>query len=148
MAKIADFGVSRVKGDYTSNFTTQVGTYSWSAPGKIRKPKFKFSPSYQLLIIFQELLEGKPYDEKVDVWSFGAVLYELTTKEIPNPLAILISFLRKSELPIPEGIEIDPTLRELMNQCLNLYPQQRPSFSQIVQTLRNAMSQNNTNTKQ
>jgi serine/threonine protein kinase len=89
-------------------------------------------------------MSNEPYTEKADVWSFGMVLYELTTNKIPydyckNNIPFLTKEVteHKKTPPIPEGIEIHPTLRELMNQCWNWDPQQRPSFSQIVQTLRN-----------
>jgi sterile alpha motif and leucine zipper-containing kinase AZK len=105
-------------------------------------------------------MDNQPYTEKADVWSFGMVLYELTTNKIPYdycrnekgqmnlPKLVLEVLVDKKTPPIPEEIEIHPTLRELMKQCWNWDPQQRPSFSQIVQILRDAMSQNNTNTKQ
>jgi sterile alpha motif and leucine zipper-containing kinase AZK len=90
-------------------------------------------------------MNNEPYDEKVDVWSFGMILYELTTNKIPydycgNNVPFLTKevVVNKKTPPIPEEIEIHPTLRELMKQCWNWDPQQRPSFSHIVQTLRDA----------
>jgi hypothetical protein len=73
------------------------------------------------------------------------VLYELATNTIPyqhiqNQLQIYDEvIMNKKTPPFPEG-KIDPTLLNLMNQCWNWDPQQRPSFSQIVQTLRNTLS--------
>jgi sterile alpha motif and leucine zipper-containing kinase AZK len=92
------------------------------------------------------MMENASYNEKVDVWSFGMVLYELATNTIPyqhiqNQLQIYDEvIMNKKTPPFPEGIKIDPTLLNLMNQCWNWDPQQRPSFSQIVQTLRNTLS--------
>jgi serine/threonine protein kinase len=95
-------------------------------------------------------MNNKPYTEKADVWSFGMVLYELTTNKIPYdycrneegqinfPKLVLEVFVDKKTPPIAEEIEIHPTLRDLMKQCWNWDPQQRPSFSHIVQTLRDA----------
>jgi serine/threonine protein kinase len=91
-------------------------------------------------------MKGAGYNEKVDVWSFGTVLYELTTNTIPYdyckdniPFLTKEAIHEKKILPIPEGIGIDSTLRDLMKQCWNWDPQQRPSFTQIVQALRNAL---------
>jgi tRNA A-37 threonylcarbamoyl transferase component Bud32 len=124
--KICDFGVSQTKGTLTSALHTQAGTHFWMAP---------------------EMMECRPYTEKVDVWSFGMVLYELATNTIPYDYCKdNVPFLtrevcnKKKTPPIPEGQVIDPTLLNLMQQCWNWDPQQRPSFSQIVQTLKDAMN--------
>jgi serine/threonine protein kinase len=92
-----------------------------------------------------ELMEpGQNHNEKVDVWSYAMVLYEITTNQIPynhcqNQVQISREVCDKKEKPtFPKDREIDPTLRDLMNRCWNLDPQQRPSFSHIVQTLRDA----------
>ena len=63
--KIADFDLSRIKqttlykNDPSSSL---IGTPSWMAP---------------------ELIQGFQYDEKVDVYSFAIVLFELLSGEIP-----------------------------------------------------------------
>jgi sterile alpha motif and leucine zipper-containing kinase AZK len=101
---------------------------------------------------------GQSHNEKVDVWSYGMVLYEITTNRIPyddceNEMQIIDQICdEKKTSSIPEGIEIHPTLLKLMNQCWDWNSQRRPSFSEIVQTLKNSIdkpltSQNNTNTK-
>uniref|UniRef100_H3G576 Protein kinase domain-containing protein n=1 Tax=Phytophthora ramorum TaxID=164328 RepID=H3G576_PHYRM len=58
--KVIDFGVSRGLVDLT--MTAGVGTPYWTAP---------------------EILEGKRYTEKADIYSFGVVLSELDTGKIP-----------------------------------------------------------------
>jgi serine/threonine protein kinase len=93
------------------------------------------------------MMRNQSYNEKVDVWSFGMILYELTTNTIPfkycrNAFLVYEEVtLNKKTPPIPEGIEIDSTLHDLMKQCWNWDPQQRPSFSEIVQTLKKSLSQ-------
>jgi serine/threonine protein kinase len=52
--KIADFGVARVEAQ-SSEVTGQTGTLGYMAP---------------------EVLQGKPYDHKCDVYSFGILLWE------------------------------------------------------------------------
>lgn len=58
--KLADFGVSRLK-DHTTQMTF-AGTAAYVAP---------------------ELIRGEPSSEKVDIWSFGIILWELLTGEEP-----------------------------------------------------------------
>eukprot|EP00056_Hartaetosiga_gracilis_P010256 m.150348 g.150348 ORF g.150348 m.150348 type:complete len:1256 (+) comp13282_c0_seq2:125-3892(+) len=78
VVKVADFGTARLcthvlpgvapssskpGSTYSStNMTTAVGTLVWSAP---------------------EVLDGKPYGPFADVFSFGVVLYEIATREVP-----------------------------------------------------------------
>jgi sterile alpha motif and leucine zipper-containing kinase AZK len=96
---------------------------------------------------------NQTYNEKVDIWSFGMILYELTTRRIPfdyckNPRQIADEICSKKKTPpITNEQRAHPILIKLMVDCWNWNPQQRPSFSQIVQTLRNAISQNTQNTK-
>ncbi|GLE10929.1 hypothetical protein PINS_up023201 [Pythium insidiosum] len=62
-AKLIDFGVSRLRADQNSStMTTCVGTLRWMAP---------------------EVMVGGRYGESADVFSFGVVLSELDTHEIP-----------------------------------------------------------------
>jgi serine/threonine protein kinase len=125
--KIGGFGNSQIEGTETEQFNTGIERCNWMAP---------------------EMLESNPScTEKVDIWSFGMVLYELATNTVPYHYlrGNIVSILRevcvnKKTPPLPEGQVIEPTLHSLMQQCWNWNPQQRPSFSQIVQTLKNAMN--------
>jgi len=126
--KICDFVVSQTKGPLTSSaLPTKVGTYNWMAP--------------------EVMTENATYTEKVDVWSFGMILYELATNTIPYdycgdnvPFLIREVCVKKKTPPLPEGQVVDATVLSLIQQCWNWDPQQRPSFSQIVQTLKDAMN--------
>ncbi len=59
--KIADFGVSRNFGDMSTKMTF-VGTVGWMSP---------------------EMIRHEPCSEKVDVWSYGVLLWELLMQERP-----------------------------------------------------------------
>lgn len=61
--KLCDFGLSRVKSkiDRKKN-QGRVGTPHWMAP---------------------EILRGEKYDESSDVYSYGMILWEMVTREIP-----------------------------------------------------------------
>ncbi len=54
------------------------------------------------LYMAPEVMEGKPYDQSVDLWSVGCILYELCTGQTPfatNDLTALISKVRSCESP-------------------------------------------------
>ena len=59
--KISDFGTSRTIGDKSTKMTF-VGTVAWMAP---------------------EVIRHELCSEKVDVWSYGVLLWELLTREKP-----------------------------------------------------------------
>lgn len=85
IAKIGDFGISRVLLRTSSLGQTTVGTPYYLSP---------------------EVISGKPYDHKSDVWSIGCVLYELcTSKHLfdGNNLMALVFKIMNNDIPnIPD----------------------------------------------
>uniref|UniRef100_A0A8C6XEP4 Mitogen-activated protein kinase kinase kinase 12 n=1 Tax=Naja naja TaxID=35670 RepID=A0A8C6XEP4_NAJNA len=61
VVKISDFGTSKELSDKSTKMSF-AGTVAWMAP---------------------EVIRNEPVSEKVDIWSFGVVLWELLTGEIP-----------------------------------------------------------------
>jgi len=115
--KIADFGIARRKtDDYT--MTTR-GTIAWTAP---------------------EVLRHETYDEKSDVFSFGIVLWEMITGSIPfegmDPIqagiAVATGKLRP-EIPV----DCNKDWAAVIQKCWKENPAERPSFDQIMTTLKN-----------
>ncbi|XP_071791557.1 mitogen-activated protein kinase kinase kinase 13-B-like [Asterias amurensis] len=111
--KISDFGTSREWNEKSTKMSF-AGTVAWMAP---------------------EVIRNEPCSEKVDVWSFGVVLWELLTGEMPykdvDSSAIIWGVGSNSlQLPIPstcpEGFKL------LMMQCWSAKPKNRPSFRQIM----------------
>jgi len=119
-AKVGDFGLSRVLaptlagGEFNAN---------WLAP---------------------EVMRASQYDGKIDVYSFGIIMWEIVTLKKPfeeydskfagKPTSMfkeaVIGGLRPT---IPRGFDADYT--QLMKECWNDNPEKRPDFSQIVSRL-------------
>ena len=111
--KISDFGISRQwsEGSIKMSFA---GTVSWMAP---------------------EVIRVEPCSEKVDVWSFGVVLWELLTCEIPykgvDSSAIMWGVGNNSlQLPIPSTLP--DGFKLLLKQCWSPKPRNRPSFRHVL----------------
>ncbi|GBP96850.1 Mitogen-activated protein kinase kinase kinase 12 [Eumeta japonica] len=82
-----------------------------------------------------EIIRHEPCSERVDVWSFGVVLWELLTQEAPYKNLEAHSIMwgvgtESLSLPIPSTIP--ESLQLLMNQCWNRIPRNRPPFKIIA----------------
>uniref|UniRef100_A0A914S4I3 Protein kinase domain-containing protein n=1 Tax=Parascaris equorum TaxID=6256 RepID=A0A914S4I3_PAREQ len=88
-----------------------------------------------------EALQHAPTNVNVraaDMWSFGILLWELSTREVPfsdlSPMEIGMKIaLEGLRVPFPPGISRN--MGRLMNICLNEDPGRRPNFDQIIPIL-------------
>ncbi|KAL2464368.1 Protein kinase superfamily protein with octicosapeptide/Phox/Bem1p domain [Forsythia ovata] len=120
VCKIGDLGLSKVK-QHTLVSGGVRGTLPWMAP---------------------ELLSGKSnmVTEKIDVYSFGIVMWELLTGDEPYAdmhCASIIGGIVNNTLRPQIPTWCDPEWKSLMESCWASDPAQRPSFSKISQKLRN-----------
>ncbi|GLE07132.1 hypothetical protein PINS_up017100 [Pythium insidiosum] len=117
-AKLIDFGVSRLRADQNSStMTTCVGTLRWMAP---------------------EVMVGGRYGESADVFSFGVVLSELDTHEIPYnllPEGAVVVHVYEGTLQVRFHRESDAEIVRLARDCMAYEPAQRPSASEVAQRL-------------
>jgi len=123
--KLCDFGSAHVSeiesckaGDKPNSLTKNVGTPHWMAP---------------------EVALGK-YDEKVDVYSFAMVMFELFALLLPfADLDASEVHLASSQGLRPDLDELDPEtpsdLVDLMVKCWASAPADRPSFEHICSLL-------------
>ncbi|KAK8894663.1 hypothetical protein M9Y10_023100 [Tritrichomonas musculus] len=113
--KVSDFGLcALIELDAeTLSRTTMKGTLKYMAPE-----------------IFQE---RKDYDEKVDVYAFGVVVYLILTKgEFPKISVADVSAGKKADIPN----SITDFSRELIDRCWSCQASERPSFAEICDTLK------------
>ncbi|CAK7344566.1 unnamed protein product [Dovyalis caffra] len=120
VCKIGDLGLSKVK-QHTLVSGGVRGTLPWMAP---------------------ELLSGKNHmvTEKIDVYSFGIVMWELLTGEEPYAdmhCASIIGGIVNNTLRPQIPTWCDPEWKSLMESCWASDPTERPSFSDISLKLRN-----------
>ncbi|KAF2073386.1 hypothetical protein CYY_005299 [Polysphondylium violaceum] len=122
--KVADFNTCINRSRLTHFFTPsnieddgKKGTTLWMAP---------------------EVIRGALYSEKCDVFSFGIILWELVTRTLPYSN---ISFNCQIEEKVLEGMRpprpdnVDIQYCQLMEQCWDQDPEQRPLFDSIIHSL-------------
>ena len=81
-----------------------------------------------------ELMDRKDYTNKVDVYSYGVMTYELVTGLLAyddvNSIQTLVAKVVNGVRPrFPKGV--NPAYKELIVQCWDADPNERPSFAQI-----------------
>ncbi|ETE65323.1 Mitogen-activated protein kinase kinase kinase MLK4, partial [Ophiophagus hannah] len=113
--KITDFGLAR-EWHRTTKMST-AGTYAWMAP---------------------EVIKSSMFSKGSDLWSYGVLLWELLTGEVPyrgiDGLAVAYGVaVNKLTLPIPSTCP-EP-FAKLMKECWAQDPHIRPSFTMILEQL-------------
>lgn len=117
LAKVCDFGVAKLMqaGEW-GEMTSQAGTKHWMAP---------------------EMWRGGDYDEKVDVYSFAMVTYEIVCREVPfedeEPAGVgkfTLAGVRPDMDAVPPNM-IKGVI-DLMTDCWKQEPRERPSFAEVL----------------
>ncbi|MEE6472088.1 hypothetical protein FKM82_009472 [Ascaphus truei] len=98
LVKISDFGTSKELSDKSTKMSF-AGTVAWMAP---------------------EVIRNEPVSEKVDIWSFGVVLWELLTGEIPYKdvdSSAIIWGVGSNSLHLPVPSSCPDGFKLLLRQC-------------------------------
>eukprot|EP00931_Biecheleriopsis_adriatica_P087294 TRINITY_DN6178_c0_g1_i2.p1 TRINITY_DN6178_c0_g1~~TRINITY_DN6178_c0_g1_i2.p1 ORF type:complete len:700 (+),score=114.02 TRINITY_DN6178_c0_g1_i2:122-2221(+) len=119
---LADFGIC-ARLDDTLNLQRSVGSPGYAAP---------------------EVVIGKPYNEKVDIFSSGVVFYYMLTLKLPFQGKSLNSTLAKTvkcRVPFQQDVfqELPGDILSLFKTLLAKQPQERPAASQALQVLQECM---------
>ncbi|EGV63966.1 Serine/threonine-protein kinase [Yamadazyma tenuis] len=112
--KIADFGFARFLPS-TSMAETLCGSPLYMAP---------------------EILRYEKYNAKADLWSVGAVLYEMTVGKPPFKAANHIELLKNIEksndrIKFPSSSKVPDSLKKLVRSLLKYNPTERISFNEF-----------------
>jgi len=116
--KVSDFGLSRLKNIFSGNENKgRIGTSHWMPP---------------------EIMKAQKYEESSDVFSYGMIMWEIITNEIPyygltpNQIIGLVGDCRKI-VEVPKFG--NPALTKLIKNCLIYEPERRPNFDHIIKYL-------------
>lgn len=122
---ITDFGLSKKlkMGQTFIPFENEFGTLQYMAP---------------------ELLRHEPYGKKIDVYSFGILMYEILTNSFPYP-DLVNKLITEDEFKTKVingyrprfNVPIKKSLQNLIEKCLFDDPEKRPSFEEIYDKLAN-----------
>ncbi|ODA78320.1 hypothetical protein RJ55_05701 [Drechmeria coniospora] len=113
--QLCDFGVAGVIETKFDKRSTFIGTPHWMAP---------------------ELFgQTASYGTEVDIWAFGAMVYEIASGLPPNVsdgiVAARLGTHLKQQTPRLEGDRYSPGLRDIVAYCLQKDPTKRPTIEQL-----------------
>ncbi|KXN86667.1 Mitogen-activated protein kinase kinase kinase ANP1 [Leucoagaricus sp. SymC.cos] len=123
-AMLTDFGISHIVSTRLETTTiASVGTPQWTAPELA-------------------LGDGSSPTAESDIWSFGCVVYEVLTDNVPfhwfkTSHQILAAMMRTKITPLEPPVEdgsnlIDSQLRNIMERCFNYVERERPKSGDII----------------
>ena len=116
--KLIDFGFGRVLGrlDFVNE---PYGTFYYASP---------------------EILNKTPYGFKTDIWSLGVIFYLIVVGVNPfgdneKDLKIVQKNINNAIFSFPEGMTIEPKIKEMIQQCLTVEQKKRPKIEDITKVL-------------
>jgi serine/threonine-protein kinase len=113
--KLVDFGISKVLGQEASGGTPL------TVPGVVFGTPHYISP--------EQALESHAVDSRADVWSFGVLLYRMSTGRVPfdaKHLGALLELVFDSMPPSPASFGVPASVSHVVMRCLEKDPHLRP----------------------
>ena len=114
-AKLGDFGVAKQLDSPLMYAKTNVATPQYSAP---------------------EIIEGKKYNFKADIWSLGVTFYQLMILDFPfegsTNEEMQNNIIERKKKEIPEDCNYDQKFKEIINKMLSYRPDERPSSEDLL----------------
>lgn len=124
-AKLLDFGLAR-RLDAPALETLTHSRESLASLGDAAGTLFYMAP---------ELLRGKPASTKSDLWSLGALLFEILFGRLPfqgqTPFELSMAIMVEDPPPLPP--ELPEQLRRVVRKCLEKDPAVRPADAAEIQ---------------
>jgi len=119
--KILDFGLAKLKTDGEAGTQTDLRTISGTEPGVVLGTMGYMSP---------EQVRGKPADRRSDLFSFGAILYEMLSGQRAfrgdTAADTITAILTKEPADLSQtNNEIHPGLDRIVRHCLEKNPEER-----------------------
>ena len=111
---LSDYGVSNQLGSISKKYKTHAGTQIIMAP---------------------EILIGKEYNNKCDLWSLGVIIYQLYTKKLPYSGALDNEILKQIDQLGQSVLDVikDSKLKDLLSKLLVKNPEKRISWKEYLQ---------------
>ncbi|KAL6520950.1 hypothetical protein OROGR_017519 [Orobanche gracilis] len=88
------------------------------------------------LYMAPEIMQLQKYDAKADLWSVGAILFQLVTGKTPftgnNQIELLQNIIKSTELQFPpKAIDLNPHCMDLCRKLLRRNPVERLTFEEF-----------------
>ncbi|OHT01378.1 hypothetical protein TRFO_07631 [Tritrichomonas foetus] len=116
--KISDFGIATIFNESDEEHTSNLGTLKYMSP--------------------EQLNGSQHYNEKVDVYAFGVIVFFILTNGT-TPQVSIGDVAKGKKIKIPSTI--NDFLKNIMESCFSYHPDDRPSFSSLCDQILSNHSQ-------
>jgi len=120
-AKLCDFGLARMRSELNTGTMQFAGTPQYMAP---------------------EIFRGQKYSDKIDVWAYGTMLWEVMAVDIPfanlDAVDIKEKVFEGQMMPIPAATPA--ATKQIIQDCWTLDPAARPAMSAALLDVQEALS--------
>lgn len=132
--KITDFGLSKLHTDYYEVLTTS--DQNLENLMDTHPKKFDTFDIGTYWYVCPEIRSRTPYDNKMDIWSLGLILYEIWENRrintiVSSPIDLMENNFTRHEW-IPFTFRTPTIMRKIILRCLDIDPSRRPSVRTIM----------------